>query len=131
MRGFSLRRPVAFYRSRSSPSPPPCLHSLFLALFALSPLHHRRLEWSVRLWDFFVATSVKIGDLVCVHVFVYCMCDVSEPSEGRLGYAGNQLELILPLIFSWLSRLLQLCCSFTASGTTQGCDSSSRIGLLI
>lgn len=37
MRGFSLRRTVAFYRSRSSPPPPPIAFTLYFSLRSLSP----------------------------------------------------------------------------------------------
>lgn len=87
MRGFSLRRPVAFYRSRSSPSPPIAFTLYFLLRSLSPPLHHRRLEWRARQWDFFVAASKSRSE-------IWFVCDVREPSEGRPGYSGNQSQLI-------------------------------------
>lgn len=87
MRGFSLRRPVAFSRSRSSPSPP-IAFTLYSSLRSLSPpLHHRRLEWRARQCDFFVAASKS-------RLEIRFVCDVRELSEGRPGYSGNQSQLI-------------------------------------
>lgn len=56
-------------------------------LRSLSPPLHRRLEWRVRKWDFFVAASKSRSE-------IWFVCDVTETSEGHLGYSGNQSQLI-------------------------------------
>lgn len=96
MRGFSLRWPVAFYRSRSSPSPTP--HSLFVAPFPLSPSSSPPWVASEEVGFLCCSVKVKIGDLVCV----WC----EWPVRRSPGLQWKPVTAHLPLIFSWLTSLV-------------------------
>ena len=137
MRGFSLRQPVAFYRSHSDPSLSLSLYlslslSLSLSLLpsfcvslsapslpflALHLLHHCSLEWGSELWERRRrrrrrrerGSGLSFVAAWKPRLEIWLLRDMREPTGGHAGYDGNQSQIICRQFSPPQPRSFEIC----------------------